>query len=313
MSTFTYNSTAPTPFSGMMPILPTTILPDGGIDEASQRKLVRYCLACGAAAIGHFGFASEFFKLSESDRRRISEIVIDEVAGRVPVFLGASAPSHHLAVQYAKQAAADGANLLMVAIPYISVPDQNGVIDYYRRVADATALPIIVQDTPLSAPLITADIAVKMFREIPTIGYVKAEGADFLSKTARIMQLSENTIPVIGGFGGKHMIHMLRVGVTSFMTGTEMLDLHAAVVCAYLAGDEESAVKLYFEKLLPYFVFYDAYPEQLLKEMLYRRGIISNPDIIPPRSSKRMSDVEMREFNWILDRIGFNKLHSLEI
>ncbi len=299
---------APPAFRGMMPILPTTITESGQIDETSQRRLVQYCLACGAAAIGHFGFASEFFKLSDADRRRITEIVVDETAGRVPVFIGVTAASDRIAVEYAKQAESLGADLLMAAIPYVSVPDQDGVYDYYRQVAEATSLPVIVQDTPLSAAMLSPDMVFRMFTEIENIQYIKAEGTDFLAKSARLMELSEGRMPVIGGFGGKHMIHMLRVGVTSFMTGTEMLDLHAAVLKAYLAGEEEAAAKLYFERLLPYFVFYDTYSEELLKQMLHMRGIIDCAKIIPPaRASRPMSQVEWDEFRWVLDRIGFEK------
>ena len=64
----------------------------------------------------------------------------------------------------------------------------------------------------------------------PNILYVKAEGTDFLAKTQKVMDLLGERMQVIGGFGGKHMIHMLRLGVTSFMTGTEMLDLHGRIV-----------------------------------------------------------------------------------
>lgn len=298
-------TSCPKPFRGMMPILPTTITESGEIDEASQRRLVQYCLACGAAAIGHFGFASEFFKLSSDDRRRVAEIVIDETSGRVPVFIGVTAPSARIAVEYARQAQALGADLLMAAIPYVSVPDAAGVYDYYRELAEATSLPIIVQDTPLSAAILTPEFVYRMFNEIPNIQYIKAEGSEFLTKSAKLIEISKGELPVIGGFGGKHMIHMLRIGVTSFMTGTEMLDLHAAVVSAFLSGDEETAARLYFERLLPYFVFYDAYPEELLKKMLHMRGIIDCPRIIPPRASRPMSELEFNEFKWILDRIEF--------
>jgi dihydrodipicolinate synthase/N-acetylneuraminate lyase len=299
----------PGAFRGMMPILPTTITESGAIDEASQRRLVRYCLQCNAAAIGHFGFASEFFKLSARQRDQVARIVIDETAGRAPVFLGVTGPSNQIALEYARQAEQLGADLLMVAIPYVAVPDKDGVYDYYREIAEATSLPIIVQDTPLSAATLTPEMIYRMCSELPNVRYVKAEGTDFLTKTARLMEIGKEKLHVIGGAGGRHMIHMLRLGVTSFMTGTEMLDLHAAVVQHFLTGDEESAAKLYFDRLLPYFVFYDMYPEELLKKMLHLRGIIDCPRIIPPRAGKPMSDVEWREFEWVLQRIRFSKFH----
>lgn len=293
-------------FQGMMPILPTTITESGEIDERSQRRLVQYAIECGAAAIGHFGFASEFFKLSDSDRRRITDIVVDETGRRVPVFVGVTAPSARAAVAYAKQAEQQGADLLMAAIPYVTVPDAEGVYDYYRAVAGATKLPIILQDTPLSAALLTPEMCSRLAAVASNILYVKAEGTDFLAKTQRVIDLLGDRMQVIGGFGGKHMIHMLRLGVTSFMTGTEMLDLHGRVVSEYLAGRAEAAAALYYERLLPYFVFLEMYPEELLKRMLHRRGIIDCPQIIAPRSGKPMSAIELRELDWVLERIGYD-------
>lgn len=297
----------PKPFRGMMPILPTPVTRAGELDEASQRRLVRYCLGHGAVAIGHFGFASEFFKLSEADRRKVARVTIDETGGRVPVFLGVSAPSTRIAVEYAREAQDLGASLLMVAIPYVTVPDRDGVLAYYQTVAAATSLPIIIQDTPVSSPMLTPEVVCRMFDEIETVHHIKAEGTDFLTKAARLKELSNGRLPVIGGYGGKHMIHMLRLGVTSFMTGTEWLDLHAAVVRAYLAGDETSAARLYFERLLPYFVYYDTFHEELLKRMLHLRGVIDCPDIIPPRRMPPIGEAEWNEFRWVLERVGFGK------
>ena len=292
------------PFRGMMPIMPTAINSSGEIDETSQRRVVRYCLHCGAVAIGHFGFASEFHKISNTDRRRLIEIIVNEVQGEVPVFIGVTAPSNYIAVEYTKEAEALGADLIMAATPYVSVPDVNGLFQYYQILSDTTSLPIIVQDTPLSAPILTADVLLKIYREIENIHYVKAEGNDFISKTVALMEGSEGKMPVIGGFGGKHMIHMLRLGVTAFMTGTEALDLHGSVVQNYLAGDEEAAARIYFEKILPYFQFYDAYPDELLKKMLYLRGVVDCPNQIGPAGKAPMSEIEWREFDWILERVG---------
>lgn len=298
----------PDRFRGMMPILPTPIDAEGAIDESSLRRLVHYALGCGAAAIGHFGFASEFHKLAPDDRRRITETLVHEVDGRVPVFLGVTAPSSRAAIAQARQAAALGADLLMAATPYVSVPDGDDAFQYFRAVALATDLPLILQDTPASAHLLTPEFWVRLADAAPTVRYVKVEGADFMAKMGRLLDVAGDRLQAIGGFGGKHMIHMLRLGVTAFMTGTEMLELHAGIVRAFLGGERETAARLYFERLLPYFMFYDACPEELLKAMLHRRGIIACPAVIPPRSGRPMSETEWREFEWVLDRIGFDRL-----
>lgn len=291
-------------FRGMMPILPTAIQESGDLDEASQRRLVQYCLKCGAVAIGHLGGASEFQKVADIDRRRSIEIVVDEVAGRVPVFIGATAPAIRTAVNYAVEAEALGANMLMVGIPYVYTPTQVELYDYYKAISDAVSLPIIIQDTPASDSLLSVDLICRMYDELEQVHYVKAEGKDFISKSATLAERTVGKMGVIGGAAGRHLIHLLRIGVTSFMTGTEALDLHAAVVQSYLDGDDEQAARLYYERLLPYLMFYSDHNRELLKYLLWRRGVIDCPKVISPVGSPLMSEIKWREFEWILERVG---------
>jgi dihydrodipicolinate synthase/N-acetylneuraminate lyase len=291
----------------MMPIMPTAITESCELDETSQRRVIRYCLDCGAAAIGHFGYASEFHKISDRQRRRLIEIIVDEVADRVPVFIGVTATAVHIAVQYAKEAESLGGNLIMATLPYVNVPGPDGAFAYYAELSDATSLPIIVQDAGHSSSVLSADLMLRMFDEIEHVHYVKAEGTNFLAKTSALIEGSNGRLPVIGGAAGKHLIHMLRLGVTAFMTGTEALDLHGAVVSDFLRGDEGKAAETYYGKVLPYLLFYMDYSSELLKVMLHRRGILECPKVIPPSGTAPMSDIERREFEWVLDRIGFPK------
>jgi len=291
----------------MMPILPTAITPGGKIDEKSQRRLVQYALQCGAVAIGHFGFASEFHKISDNDRTLLTKIIIDETAGRVPVFIGVTAQGFDVAINYAKEAEQLGADIIMAALPLINLPTQDEAFKLYKSLSDAVPLPIIIQDIPESANVLSPELVWKMFQEIEYVKFVKAEGNNFIPKTEEIIQISNGELEVIGGAGGKNMIHLLRLGITSFMTGTEALDLHGAAVHAYLDGDEEKTAEIYYQKIMPYFAFYDNYSEELLKAMLHMRDVIDYPNIIPPRAKEPMSKIEWREFNWVLDRIGFRK------
>jgi 4-hydroxy-tetrahydrodipicolinate synthase len=294
------DTTLPSRFRGMMPIMPTAISANGDLDEKSQRRVVQYCLQSGAVAIGHFGVASEFHKISVNDRRCLIELIVEEVNGRVPVFVGVTAPGVRIALDYAREAERLGANLIMAALPYVDVPDARGAFAYYEALSEATSLPIIIQD-------MTAELLWRMIREIEGVRHVKAEGKNFLHKTAELLRLSGGDISVIGGAGGRHLIHLLRLGVTAFMTGTEALDLHSAAVQAFLDGNSEQAAEIYFQQILPYLQFYLDCPEELLKRMLHQRGILDCPEIIAPRAAAPMSDVEAREFEWVLDRIDWTK------
>ncbi|HPG66962.1 MAG TPA: dihydrodipicolinate synthase family protein [Candidatus Hydrogenedentes bacterium] len=297
----------PNAFRGMMPLMPTAITHAGDLDETSQRRVIDYCLASGAVAIGHFGFASEFHKIGEQSRRRLIELIVAHVAGRVPVFIGVTAPATRIIIDYARQAEDLGADMLMVSLPYVDRPDADGAAALFAQLGQAVTTPIIIQDTPATSAIFTPEFIARVVHEIGQIRAVKAEGADFLTKTVRLMALLDDAVQVIGGAGGKHLIHLLRMGVTAFMTGTEALDIHNAVVQTYLVGDEEGAARLYFRRLLPYFMFYDDHSEELLKKMLHRRGVLECPAVIDPPKAPPMSEVEWRELEWVLERIAYGR------
>ena len=299
-------------FRGMMPVLPTPLDGRGCIDVKSLRRLVQYCLKCGAVAIGQLGGASEFFKISDPERELIIETVVDEVGRCVPVFIGVAGASERIAVCYAKQAQELGADMLMAAPPVGQRASAEELREYYRAINAAVSIPIIIQDAG-NAPGLTAEFMWRLYRDMDNIGYVKSEALDFLAKTAELIELSKGRMPVIGGAGGKHMIHMLRLGVTAFMTGTEALDLHDAVVHAHLRGDEEKAARIYFEKLLPYLMFYSDHYRELLKQMLHRRGVIDSPEQLLPRETTPLTKAEQREFDWILKRVGLADLRFPEV
>jgi len=299
------SATSPRPeFRGMMPVMPTPITETGEVDEASQRRLIQYCLKCGAVSVGHLGGASEFQKVSDGDRRRLIEIVVDEVAGRVPVFIGTTAPAFKIAINYAQEAEALGADMLMVGSPYIDVPGREEMFRFYEAVAHAVSIPIIVQVTPVSSAVLSPQFVWRLYGEIENVQYAKMGGQRFLANIAELQELSQGEMQIIGGAGGRHLIHMLRLGVTAYMTGTEALDVHGAVVEAYLRGDEEQAATIYYQRLLPYLMFYQEYSKELLKSMLHLRGVIDSPLEISPGKTTPMSDIERREFDWVLDRIG---------
>lgn len=289
------------PFRGMMPIMATPITESGELDEVSQRRLIQYCLKCGAVAIGHLAWASEASKISDDDRTRLIKITLDEVAGRVPVFIGATASSDDVAVKYAKEAEVLGADIVMAATSY---KDQEAVFTYYKNISDAVSVPVIIQDT---STILTPELICRIYEEAENVHYIKAEGGDVLQKIAEIIRLTGGKMPVIGGSGGKHMIHMLRLGATAFMSGTSALDIQSAVVKAYMDGDEEKAAQIYYQRMIPYLMIYGEHGQAILKRMLYIRGIIDCPKVIPPDQSRPISEAKWREFEWALERIGFNK------
>ncbi|MBR5519680.1 MAG: dihydrodipicolinate synthase family protein [Clostridia bacterium] len=295
-------------FRGMMPIMPTTVTPDGEVDLAAQVRIVDYLLDCGAVAIGHMGGASEYFKVAEDDRGPIIQTVVERVKKRVPIFVGVTAMSMKQTLKNAREAYALGADLLMVCSPVMGVMKRAELLKFYEAIAAETPLPIIVQDTGASSGVYSGEFMAELAEKIPTIGYAKAEGGGFLRKTVDLQRLTDGAIQVIGGAGGSHMLALLRQNVTAFMTGTEALDLHGAVVQAFLEGDEDKATDLYYTTVLPYLSIYNTNGRHLLKYMLVKRGILENDTLLFPYDTAPTDPLMLAELDIVLDRIARNAI-----
>ena len=102
---------------GILPVLPTPFLADGGIDDAGMKRLVVFALDKGVDGVVFPGFASEVEALNAAERATLLKIVVDAVAGRVPVVAGASAADWREVVEHGRAASALGIRHLMVQPP----------------------------------------------------------------------------------------------------------------------------------------------------------------------------------------------------
>src|SRR6516162_1539044 len=103
-----------TQLRGVLTALATPFTADGTIDEASLRILVNRSIAGGVHGVVACGSTGEFSTLSSSERRLVVEIVVDQVAGRVPVIAQTGATSTAEAVRLSRHAQSAGADVAPV-------------------------------------------------------------------------------------------------------------------------------------------------------------------------------------------------------
>ncbi|WP_133650962.1 4-hydroxy-tetrahydrodipicolinate synthase [Paraburkholderia flava] len=134
--------------SGVLPAIPTPVHADDTIDVDATRTLMRYLLKQGIDGVVPLGGTGEYGALARAERIRMAELVVDEVAGAVPVIPGVLDPGYHDALQAGKEFAAAGADGLLVLTPYYTNPTQQGIRDYFMRYADESPLPILIYEIP---------------------------------------------------------------------------------------------------------------------------------------------------------------------
>lgn len=127
---------------------PVTPFKDGEVDEASLRRLVDYLIDNGATGVVPCGTTGESPTLSHSEHHRVIEVVVDQVAGRVPVIAGTGSNSTAEAIELCGEAKRLGANALLMVSPYYNRPSQAGILAHFRAVAESTDLPIVLYNIP---------------------------------------------------------------------------------------------------------------------------------------------------------------------
>lgn len=136
---------------GYMTILYTPFDADGAIDERGLRHNVRETLARpGVGGLSVHSLHQEFWVLTIAERKRLTEIVLDEVRGSVPVVIGCSDPAAVNVVDLSLHAEAAGADLIMVWPPYFGPRSAAGVRGFYEYVAARTNIGMVVYSTTLA-------------------------------------------------------------------------------------------------------------------------------------------------------------------
>jgi len=128
--------------------LVTPFTADGALDEPALRALVEWQVAEGVHFVVPCGSTGEAATMTPAEHRRVVEITVETVRGRVPVMAGAGANDTKRAVAMSKEMQAAGATHLLHVSPMYNKPPQRGIIEHFKAVADATELPVVVYNVP---------------------------------------------------------------------------------------------------------------------------------------------------------------------
>jgi dihydrodipicolinate synthase/N-acetylneuraminate lyase len=267
------------PYRGIFTIPSTPFRANGDLDLPSFRRLVDFCIECGAHGLVFPVNASEFTSLSDTERLQLAEVLVDQNAGRLPVVIGVAAVAQEVAVKFAQHAQAIGADAVIAMPPYVRrSPFPEGVIfEYYQQIADAAQLPVFIQNyvSPIGTDMSPAFL-LRLCREIEYVSYIKEETVPSTIHLSAILRGNEGACHgVFGGVGGRYLIEEHRRCSCGNMPGCHVTDVVVAFWNALESGDAERAMYIYKE-LAPLF-FFERQLSGCYKEVLYRRGVIDCP------------------------------------
>jgi 4-hydroxy-tetrahydrodipicolinate synthase len=264
-----------TSVAGVVPILLTPVGENGVLAEDDLCNEVDHVLAAGVTTLG-FGYASEPYRLSQAERERALQVVVEHTARRAGVVAHLQAGSTAAGKADAERLASLGADALMVPAPYAG--DESQYLDHYGAIAEAAGVPIVVQD---AASFGVAEMSVacltRLAKELPQVVAIKVETPPTPPKVAALVDAVGGHASVLGGGGGIEFFNELERGVDGTMPGASLADYFARVWNLHRAGESDEAQEL-FIRLLPILTLALRSAEafmQVEKELLRRRGVIS--------------------------------------
>jgi 4-hydroxy-tetrahydrodipicolinate synthase len=173
-------------FKGSMPAL-ITPFKNGKVNEDALKALVEWHIEQGSHGLVPVGTTGESPTLTHEEHERVIEVVVQTVAGRVPVIAGAGSNNTVEAirfVQFAEKVGADGA---LVVTPYYNKPTQRGLITHFTQIHDASDIPIIIYNIPGRSVVDMTPETMGVLAALPRIVGVK-------DATGDIVRVSEHRI-----------------------------------------------------------------------------------------------------------------------
>ena len=268
-----------TALSGVLPITLTPFTDDGDVDEGSIDSLVEDYLGAGAHGLTILGIMGEAAKLLDEERERVLRRYLQATAGRVPVVAGVSARATRMALDYARRAEDAGVAAVMLAPPE-NTRNLDLVFEHFRLVAEAVAVPVVVQDEPVNTGVVMpAPFLVRLLDEIEGCRYLKLEETPTLPKITAVKQRVKEPVGVFGGLGGLYLYEELLRGADGIMTGFGFPQVLVGTYERFVAGDRAGAQEFFF-RYLP-LIRYEAQlgvgGVTIRKQVFARRGAIASP------------------------------------
>ncbi|WP_428929216.1 dihydrodipicolinate synthase family protein [Marinibacterium sp. SX1] len=235
-------------WSGIWPVAPTPFNPDGTVDYEGMKRVVDCMVDQGNDGICILANFSEQFLISDEERRKLTEVSLAHMAGRLPVIVTISHYATDIAVERARHAKAHGADSVMMMPPYHGAlmkgtPDQT--FEQFARVGEV-GIPIMVQDAPLSGVELPVPLLVRMAQEIEMVKLFKIECPQAAGKLRAL--IAEGGPAIEAPFDGEEAITLpadLEAGATGTMTSAMIPDQIRPVLDAHARGDRDGMLAAY--------------------------------------------------------------------
>ncbi|MBP5189776.1 MAG: 4-hydroxy-tetrahydrodipicolinate synthase [Bacteroidales bacterium] len=269
-------------FTGTGVALITPFRKQETIDFSSLEKMINHIITSGVDYIVALGTTSEAATLSESERAALCQFIVETVDSRVPIMLGMGGNNTRAVTDAIGQTNFDGISGILSVTPFYNKPQQRGLIQHFKNIADVSPVPVVLYNVPgRTSCNMTAETTLQLAEECPNIVAIK-EASGNMSQVMEILRCKPANFNVISG-DDSLTLPMMAIGangVISVMANALPKEMSDMVHFA-LKGDIKKALPLH-NRMLPLMnaIFEEGNPGGI-KALLEIEGFITNSVRLP--------------------------------
>ena len=272
----------PTLLSGVIHILATPFNDDESLDLESLHGMIRFFRDLPVDGVTVLGVLGESNRLTDAERTQLIRTAVRAADG-IPVVVGTSHTGTAATIALSHEAASLGASAVMVTPSKQPTPSEAVIYEYFRRVATACTLPVMLQDHPISTEVhLSVDLMLRITRDFPNVTCIKAEAIPSPPRIAALKAgLAGRDVTVLTGLGALFGFFDLERGSDGFNTGFAFPEVMIALLRHARAGDLAAARRIY-TRYLPLIVFEQQPGLAIRKEILRIRKLITSNRVRHP-------------------------------
>ena len=252
-------------FHGIYPMIYAFFGPDGRLDRAAMRRQIEACVASGVHGVAILGIVTEFNKLDVAERRQVIEWTAEDLAGRLPLAVTVNEMSVHGQIEIARLAAEVKADWIILQPPTIRNVPESELVSFFGKVADASSLPVAIQNNPVNLDVVLSANALKTLnRNHGNVTLLKGDGP--IDYVRRLIEDTDGAFTIFNGRGGLELPSSLRLGCAGLIPAPEVSDVLAKIYDLFRKGDSASIAEgeRLHASILPLLTYVMASPEHML-------------------------------------------------
>lgn len=238
-------------FKGVFTALVTPMKDDGAVDYETLSTFIDYMIDEGIHGIIPLGSTGEFYALTDEERANVVRATVKAVAGRVPVVVGTNASSTAMVVENSKMAEAAGADGVLIAPPYYSLPTEPELFEHFKTIDSAIGIPIMLYNYPGRVGVDMSPEFIESLTVLPNVQYVKESTGD-VTRISELIRRCGDRLDIFAG-GDTVALESFAIGAKGWVGGIANVLPAEHVKLYQLAVEQQDfpAAREYYYEILP--------------------------------------------------------------